>query len=169
MHFLALPIELRLEVYGHCSSFELLHISHTSSQLYREVNSFPEVVRTSHGHSPPHSQRYAKLLARAKEHGYTKSFGKTELNHSIFFVGHLRDEEEVRFFKRLYWEGRTVIGWHDALLQDSVFLACSGCFYIGTMWGFCFGVREEYKDSEHDMGKCVDCCGHVGCIENRAE
>ncbi|RPA84451.1 hypothetical protein BJ508DRAFT_323715 [Ascobolus immersus RN42] len=52
----ALPPELRLEIYTHCSAFTLLHLSHTSPILRREINSYPAIIARSFGYEPSASK-----------------------------------------------------------------------------------------------------------------
>ncbi|RPA83354.1 hypothetical protein BJ508DRAFT_413550 [Ascobolus immersus RN42] len=48
--FFRLPVELRLEVYTHCSALTLLQLAHTSTTLYHEINTHPSIVRSSYGY-----------------------------------------------------------------------------------------------------------------------
>ncbi|RPA87066.1 hypothetical protein BJ508DRAFT_320960 [Ascobolus immersus RN42] len=47
---LHLPIELRIEVYTHCTTFALLQLSHTSRSLFYEINSLPSVYQATPGY-----------------------------------------------------------------------------------------------------------------------
>ncbi|RPA78339.1 hypothetical protein BJ508DRAFT_378348 [Ascobolus immersus RN42] len=51
--FLALPTELRLEIYDHCSALALLALSHASVRLSAEINALPRTLSTSHGYATP--------------------------------------------------------------------------------------------------------------------
>ncbi|RPA79427.1 hypothetical protein BJ508DRAFT_415920 [Ascobolus immersus RN42] len=47
--FPLLPIEIRLNIYQHCTCFILLQLASTSSQLHKEINSHPSIIRASRG------------------------------------------------------------------------------------------------------------------------
>ncbi|RPA78357.1 hypothetical protein BJ508DRAFT_329298 [Ascobolus immersus RN42] len=48
---LSLPTELLLEIYGHCSAFTLLQLSHTHPRLYAEINDSPKILNKAYGYS----------------------------------------------------------------------------------------------------------------------
>src|SRR5690606_7773483 len=45
-----LPVELRLEVYSHCTAFTLLQLTHTSSLLRSEIRAHPSIIKNSYGY-----------------------------------------------------------------------------------------------------------------------
>ncbi|RPA78347.1 hypothetical protein BJ508DRAFT_156302 [Ascobolus immersus RN42] len=44
-----LPVEIRLDIYTHCSTLSLLQLTHTSRLLRSEINAYPSIIRSSFG------------------------------------------------------------------------------------------------------------------------
>ncbi|RPA82834.1 hypothetical protein BJ508DRAFT_343622 [Ascobolus immersus RN42] len=51
--FVILPVELRLEIYRHCSAYTLLQLAHVSARLHAEINGCPEIFKKSYGYWHP--------------------------------------------------------------------------------------------------------------------
>ncbi|RPA87068.1 hypothetical protein BJ508DRAFT_95669 [Ascobolus immersus RN42] len=47
---LNLPIELRLEIYTHCSAFALLQLTQTCKQVYEEINARHSIYENAYGY-----------------------------------------------------------------------------------------------------------------------
>ncbi|RPA78367.1 hypothetical protein BJ508DRAFT_329309 [Ascobolus immersus RN42] len=47
--FHTLPVDLRLEIYSHCSTFTLLQLLHSSRPLFTDLTTYPSILRTSFG------------------------------------------------------------------------------------------------------------------------
>ncbi|RPA78353.1 hypothetical protein BJ508DRAFT_329294 [Ascobolus immersus RN42] len=56
--FYTLPVELRLEIYSHCTAFTLIMLSHFCRRLYLEINKYPSVYTHCYGYTKPKPFRY---------------------------------------------------------------------------------------------------------------
>ncbi|RPA80968.1 hypothetical protein BJ508DRAFT_326817 [Ascobolus immersus RN42] len=86
---LALPVELRLEIYSFCTAFSLLHLSFVCCQLRFEITNEPGIYTTSYGYAFPdcHPQR----------HRFINSF-------TMFHIDFVGGDLEMRTLRRLYWD-----------------------------------------------------------------
>ncbi|RPA81213.1 hypothetical protein BJ508DRAFT_326598 [Ascobolus immersus RN42] len=111
LQFLTLPTEIRLEVFTHCSAFTLLHLSHSSSQLYYEINKHASIINRSYGycHSDPTKHRN-KLnindIARLETAGSSEeqSLKEWQLFRRLYYVPNANglDWAACRFCCRLF-------------------------------------------------------------------
>ncbi|RPA86060.1 hypothetical protein BJ508DRAFT_159335 [Ascobolus immersus RN42] len=60
--FLTVPIEIRLEVYRHCSAFTLLLLCHTCRQIYTDINTNPAIYKSSFGYLSPQWRDYWNVM-----------------------------------------------------------------------------------------------------------
>ncbi|RPA82344.1 hypothetical protein BJ508DRAFT_361283 [Ascobolus immersus RN42] len=51
-HLFALPLEIRLMIYSHCTAVSLLRLASSSSQLKTEVNAYPSIFTNAPGYWP---------------------------------------------------------------------------------------------------------------------
>ncbi|RPA87065.1 hypothetical protein BJ508DRAFT_410641 [Ascobolus immersus RN42] len=86
-HFLALPVEIRLEVYGHCSAFTLLQLSNTCRQTRTDLDEHRSVYQKSFGYDNQISIKTGRVL---------------QLND----VMRLDTSVEYHLFMRMYTNGR---------------------------------------------------------------
>jgi hypothetical protein len=105
--FFNLPLELRLEVYSHCTSFGLLMLAHTSKFLRTEINRHPRIIMFSYGFRADVVSYYWDIATAGvvyvsnNTHRHNE---KTEFrNHSIALVEHLINDQEVRIWRHLYY------------------------------------------------------------------
>ncbi|RPA78246.1 hypothetical protein BJ508DRAFT_156660 [Ascobolus immersus RN42] len=130
---LDLPIELRLEIYRHCSAYTILQLSHSSRQLRFEIQSYPQIVGQSFGYFALWFKRISRSLARPptdSEYGtvgpWSWNFGKVHDRLSydgqdltIRHISALEDLLEVRLYNKQhsldFMQAYTVIRVHNSL------------------------------------------------------
>ncbi|RPA80431.1 hypothetical protein BJ508DRAFT_415415, partial [Ascobolus immersus RN42] len=118
---LSLPPELRLTFYSHLSSFTLLQLSHTSSQLHSEINKHPTLVRNSRGYFDRTRDQYRYFVyircqIAAARLGQKDETGKGIVTLNIGLIDRLGSIEEYLLFRELY--------------QTEKWRCCETCFRV---------------------------------------
>ncbi|RPA72197.1 hypothetical protein BJ508DRAFT_419586 [Ascobolus immersus RN42] len=109
---LLLPTEIRLEIYSNCTAFTLLQLSHTSTELHREINAYPGLIGKTYGYICPEVYDYRSLAE-------IRSIDRSPLCFNINFIGSLLGSREVKLFNNQYLplQGLTYV---DIDPQDAV-------------------------------------------------
>ncbi|RPA82526.1 hypothetical protein BJ508DRAFT_325526 [Ascobolus immersus RN42] len=143
-----LPTELRLEIFSHCTAFNLLNLTRTSSSLRTEILHFPSIYRTSYGFNTA-SPKAAQLTI-----------------HTIDRVRHKEEYDLIMARTRRRWKWifanlKTAEGEARNLVQDvNQWVCCGNCFGIRRV------TRMFSSDGVWDEGVVAgDAC--FGCIGYR--
>ncbi|RPA80414.1 hypothetical protein BJ508DRAFT_362603 [Ascobolus immersus RN42] len=75
---LEVPIELRFEIYSHCSTFTLLQLSQTSRTLYYEIQQRPTIFKATFGYRPNNNADLPAVLCTMRV-SYLESWEEVEL------------------------------------------------------------------------------------------
>ncbi|RPA78361.1 hypothetical protein BJ508DRAFT_329301 [Ascobolus immersus RN42] len=171
-----LPIELRLEIYRHCSAFTLLQVLHTCHRFFDELNYHSHLFRNAAGfyahprHVEPGNYRVSSHLSPASSwNSNFPAFATTSLPETtrkvfgIWCIRKLSDKEERDCFVRHYSHSAdrklldyNLIGycpdcwmvlWRDKRFTGSkVRRKCQ----VRGRWGW----QYEYVWGENCCGKC---------------
>ncbi|RPA78359.1 hypothetical protein BJ508DRAFT_329299 [Ascobolus immersus RN42] len=179
-HLLRLPTELLLEIYGYCSAFTLLQLSHTHPRLYAEINGFPQILQRTFGYGTS-PMRFQKHSVRHTKRELLDQTARQELKDgppilkdvngchavlTIFHVVHLERKQERILFRKLF--GRS------SLVERPPALFCPfhGCIWV--RWK-CKETIYRAKDMIVRTGRYqvmvpgVWCCGYLKDERMRVE
>ncbi|RPA73970.1 hypothetical protein BJ508DRAFT_333547 [Ascobolus immersus RN42] len=154
--FLALPFELRLDVYTWCSPVSILTLTHTCTSLYIEINTRKSLVRSSSNQNFWNSLPSIYMEANA-DHPILSGRGRRVIPLTIFLIANLRvDDTDAALFNSLYGSKSEELvgiakGWW----------CCDLCFEIKTLdeflspWGLRCGKQWCLERCRVCVGKEV--------------
>ncbi|RPA78370.1 hypothetical protein BJ508DRAFT_329312 [Ascobolus immersus RN42] len=144
LHFLRLPLEIRLCIFRLLPAYSLLQLSHSHPQLLGEVHAHPSIYKSAYGYSdfPTNS-----VFRKAKD-----TFHPFSLSHVMKLID---DSEFV-----LSWDQNR----KSQAERRSRYRYCLYCRRNGVGWGISVGVGEtvECRDCW-----CVSRGLYEGCLRER--
>ncbi|RPA83021.1 hypothetical protein BJ508DRAFT_305042 [Ascobolus immersus RN42] len=155
--FLKLPIELRLEVYSHCSALTLIQLARASPLFEDDLEKYPNIVSNSYYcvRSDTHfTDLFKAYVARAP---VDDTPGYTKLNHLFFEIYQLRDFEEVQLFRRLY------IPYPSDFPSQLEMYVCEECLWIRTAEESLHTTDSRSEHFFHDI--CINCLENYDTAE----